>query len=50
MSGRHGGRAVLKVGAHVRFRDRTWQAVAMTGQQVRLAGETGEDETVLTTG
>ncbi|WP_405680192.1 transposase [Streptomyces sp. NBC_01238] len=47
MSGRRGGRPVLEVGAHVRFRDGAWQVVALTGQQVHLAGETGEDETVL---
>ncbi|GAA1934161.1 DDE-type integrase/transposase/recombinase [Streptantibioticus ferralitis] len=38
---------MLEVGAHIRFRDRTWQVVALAGQQVHLAGETGEDETVL---
>ncbi|MEW2489324.1 Mu transposase C-terminal domain-containing protein [Streptomyces sp. NPDC048411] len=47
MSVRRGGRPVLKVGAHLRFRDRTWQVVALAGQQVHLAGETGEDETVV---
>ncbi|GAA2623838.1 Mu transposase C-terminal domain-containing protein [Streptomyces vastus] len=47
MSGRRGGRPVLEVGAHVRFRDRTWQVVALAGQQIHLAGETGEDETVV---
>ncbi|WP_326589279.1 Mu transposase C-terminal domain-containing protein [Streptomyces brevispora] len=47
MSVRRGGRTVLQVGAHVRFRDRTWQVIAVAGQQVHLAGETGEDETVV---
>ncbi|WP_406117685.1 Mu transposase C-terminal domain-containing protein [Streptomyces sp. NBC_00989] len=47
MSVRRGGRPVLKVGAHVRFRDRTWQVIALAGQQVHLAGEAGEDETVV---
>lgn len=47
MSVRRGGRPVLQVGAHVRFRDRVWQVIAVAGQQVHLAGETGEDETVV---
>ncbi|MGY3783769.1 TnsA-like heteromeric transposase endonuclease subunit [Streptomyces antibioticus] len=47
VSGRRGGRPVLQVGAHVRFRDSTWQVIAVAGQQVHLAGETGGDETVV---
>lgn len=47
MSVRRGGRPVLQVGARVRFRDRVWQVIAVAGQQVHLAGESGEDETVV---
>ncbi|WP_254886085.1 hypothetical protein [Streptomyces sp. NA02950] len=47
MSGRRGGRPVLKVGAHVRFRESTWQGIALAGQQIHLAGETKTDETVV---
>ncbi|MFE4024264.1 hypothetical protein ACFXPZ_44020 [Streptomyces sp. NPDC059101] len=47
MSVRRGGQPVLQVGAHVRFRDGTWQVIAVAGQQVHLAGETGGDETLV---
>ncbi|MFF1284500.1 transposase [Streptomyces sp. NPDC058299] len=47
MSGRRGGRPVLQVGAHVRFRESTWQVIALAGQQIHLASEAGADETVL---
>ncbi|CAM5640160.1 hypothetical protein [Streptomyces afghaniensis 772] [Streptomyces afghaniensis] len=47
MSARRGGRPVLQVGAHVRFRESTWQVIALAGQQIHLAGETGADETVM---
>ncbi|MEV6810316.1 hypothetical protein [Streptomyces sp. NPDC051132] len=32
---------------HVRFRESTWQVIALAGQQVHLAAEAGADETVL---
>lgn len=46
MSGRRTGRPVLEVGAHVRFRESTWQVVAVAGQLIHLAGESA-DESVL---
>ncbi|MFF7977378.1 transposase [Streptomyces sp. NPDC007905] len=46
MSGRHTGRPVLEIGAHVRFRESTWQVVAVAGQLIHLAGESA-DESVL---
>jgi transposase InsO family protein len=47
VSRRRGARPVLEVGAQVRFRDRSWQVVALAGQQVHLAGESGDEERVL---
>ncbi|MEU5438230.1 hypothetical protein AB0G73_33405 [Streptomyces sp. NPDC020719] len=42
-----GGRPVVAVGAHVRFRGARWQVVALAGQCFRLVGEDGADEAVL---
>ncbi len=48
MSGaRRGGRPVVAVGAHIRFRGARWQVVALAGQRFHLAGEDGADEVVL---
>ncbi len=48
MSGvRRGGRPVVAVGAHVRFRGVRWQVVALAGQGFHLAGEDGTDGVVL---
>ncbi|MFF4533771.1 transposase [Streptomyces sp. NPDC001407] len=48
MSGaRRGGRPVVAVGAHIRFRGVRWQVVALAGQRFHLAGEDGADEVVL---
>ncbi|MFI6984296.1 hypothetical protein ACIBSV_37695 [Embleya sp. NPDC050154] len=43
---RRGGRPVVAVGAHVRFRGAGWQIVALSGQCFHLVGESGDDEVV----
>uniref|UniRef100_UPI002F9157A0 Mu transposase C-terminal domain-containing protein n=1 Tax=Streptomyces sp. NBC_01592 TaxID=2975889 RepID=UPI002F9157A0 len=44
---RRGGRPVVAVGAHVRFRGVRWQVVALAGQGFHLVGQDGTDEVVL---
>ncbi|WP_239109511.1 hypothetical protein [Streptomyces coelicoflavus] len=47
MSARRNARPVVKVGARVQFRGVTWQVVALSGQDIRLAGPDGGGQAVL---
>ncbi|WP_243766846.1 hypothetical protein [Streptomyces sp. GC420] len=47
MSARRDARPAVKAGTRVRFRDVTWQVVALAGQSIHLVGPDGGGEAVL---